>query len=328
MTKKVEIQEIDPVEPAKLDSIAEKPASHQDIPIIHKRHWSVGRIFWGLFLVLIGLLALASNYELATINWFNLWRLWPLFIVLIGLSLLTVRGWANRLLVMAFIVLVLGAITYAVLLPQDTHPAAIYNQTSSRLAAATQGNVNIKVMLGRLDINTSDQLAVAQAHLESNIASLTTNTSLNGSTQTTDISTDVTGDWSPSNTNNNLNVNLTRSLPIALSLDIGAADVSADLSLAHVRSLDIRGGATRSDIKLGDPEDLTIVNLNSGASSFIIRVPSSSGVSVKLDGVTSNNLSGLEKNGDTYQSANFSTAIKKVTIVGHLGLASFTLERY
>ena len=323
MAKKVDIQEIEPIEPADFEPIVEKPTQ-----AVYRQHWNIGRIFWGLFLVLIGLLALASNYGLLSVNWFNLWRLWPLFIVLIGLSILTVRGWAGRLLGVVFVLLALCAVVYAVLSPQASRPIADYNQTSSRLSAASLGNINIKTGLGKLDINTSAQDAVAQAHLESSIANLTTDTTLNGSTQTTNITTNAVSDWSSMSVDNSLSVDVTRDLPLAINLDTGASEVSADLSLAQLQSLDIRSGATKSDIKLGDKEDLTTVNLNSGASSFIIRVPSSSGASVKLDGVTSSNIDGLVKNGDRYESTNYATAPKKIDIVGHLGLASFTLERY
>lgn len=329
MTKKVEIKEIEPIEPPKLDEIAEKSQPRTDARRQDIKHWRIGRIFWGLLLVLIGGLVLASNYGLVSVDWFNLWRLWPLFIVAIGLSILTFRGWAGRLLSVVFVILALSAVTYAlVYAPQDTRQTSTYNIKSQKIDSATVADINIKTGLSQLGINTTDQTDVVQAHLESNISNLTNNTTLVGTTQTTNIITDATSDWPAGDIDNQLYVNVTRSLPIRLSLDIGASNITADLSLARLQNLDIKSGATKSDIKLGDSEDLMTVNLESGASSFLIKVPSSSGVSVKIDGVTSNHLNGLIKKGDRYESANYESAIKKININGQLGLASFTLERY
>ena len=329
MAKKVEIKEIEPIELTKLDEIAEKSQPRSNASRQNARRWRVGRIFWGLLLVLIGGLILASNYGLVSVDWFNLLRLWPLFIVAIGLSVLTVRGWAGRLLSVVFVILALCAVTYALIYaPQDTRQTSTYNITSQKIDSATAADINIKTGLGQLDINTANQTDVAQAHLESNISNLTNDTTLASTTQITNIITDATSGWPVGNVDNRLSVNVTRSLPIKLNLDIGASNITADLTLARLQNLDIKSGATKSDIKLGDSEDLTTVSLDSGASSFLIRVPVSSGVIVKLDGVTSNHLDGLVKIGDTYKSANYESATKKINIVGRLGLASFTLKRY
>ena len=329
MAKKVEIKEIESIEPTKLDKIAEKSQPRSDGGRQNTRHWKVGRIFWGLLLVLIGGLILASNYGLVSVDWFNLWRLWPLFIVAFGLSILTFRGWSGQLLSVVFVVLSLGAVTYAlVYAPQDTRQTSTYNITSQKIDSATTAEINLKTGLGQLDINTADQVAVAQAHLESNISNLTNDTTLAGTNQIINITTDATSGWPVGSAENRLSVNITRSLPIRLNLDIGASNITADFTLARLQNLDIKSGATKSDIKLGDSEDLMTVDLDSGASSFLIRVPASSGVSVKLDGVTSNNLAGLIKKGDKYESDNYESTAKKINIVGRLGLASFTLERY
>jgi hypothetical protein len=329
MAKKVEIKEIESVEPPKLDQIVTKPQIHLDADHKNVRHWRIGRIFWGLLLVLIGGLILAGNYGLVNVNWFNLWRLWPLFIIAIGLSVLTAKGWVGRLLSVVFVVLALGAVTYVlVYAPQDTHQTSTYDVTAQKIDSAISSDINLKTGLGQLDINTTDQADIAQAHLESNISNLNSDTSLVGTSQITNITTDAINSWPAGSVDNRLSLNVNRSLPISLNLDIGAANINADLSLAHLQNLDIKSGATKSDIKLGDSESLTTVTLDSGASSFLIRVPTSSGISVKLDGVTSNHFDGLVKNGDKYESTNYASASKKIDIVGQLGLASFTLVRY
>ncbi len=329
MAKKIELNEVKPVKPVELDELANEPLDPKHAVDHRVKHWKIGRIFWGLLFVLIGLLILASNSGLVSLNWFNLWRLWPLFIIMIGMSILTIQGWAGRLLAVVIVVLALGAVTYALIYnPHDIRQTSIYNISSQKLDLATNAEVNVQTGLGQLDINSTDQTAVVQAKLESNISKLTSDAILTGTTQVTNINTDVTDNWAAGNVDNRLNLNVTRALPIRLNLNIGASNINADLTLARLQSLSIKSSATKSDIKLGNIEDLTTVNLDSGASSFVIRVPSTSGVSVKLSGLTSNNLEGLVKNGDTYESSNYGLATKKIDIVGRLGLASFKLEQY
>jgi len=62
---------------AKPAETVQADAAPQAIPI--------GSIFWGLFLMAIGVLAILANFEI--IAWENLWDLWPLVIIVIGIKL-------------------------------------------------------------------------------------------------------------------------------------------------------------------------------------------------------------------------------------------------
>jgi len=53
-------------------------------------------IFWGLFLVTLGLLLLGRMFGLFHFYWFNVFKLWPLIIVWVGIRLLPIEQlWKN-----------------------------------------------------------------------------------------------------------------------------------------------------------------------------------------------------------------------------------------
>ena len=43
-------------------------------------------VFWGLFLVTLGLLILISNFAIVNLDLARLWKLWPVVLILWGIS--------------------------------------------------------------------------------------------------------------------------------------------------------------------------------------------------------------------------------------------------
>src|SRR5512147_2439753 len=69
------------------------------------------RVFWGVFLVLFGLLLLADRFGVFAVDLYGLWRYWPLILVFIGLGLIY-RGSTYRWVPVA-LAGVLGALILA-----------------------------------------------------------------------------------------------------------------------------------------------------------------------------------------------------------------------
>lgn len=73
-----------------------------------------GKLSFGLFLIILGILYLAANLGWINLAFnFNVWQLWPLLIIFAGLSLLTGRTVAS---IFAGIILTLTVITIAFIL--------------------------------------------------------------------------------------------------------------------------------------------------------------------------------------------------------------------
>ncbi|PLW97069.1 MAG: hypothetical protein C0591_07675, partial [Marinilabiliales bacterium] len=50
-------------------------------------------IFWGIILMLIGVLFILQNLNVIDFEWVKLWRLWPVLLVLWGISILPANNW-------------------------------------------------------------------------------------------------------------------------------------------------------------------------------------------------------------------------------------------
>jgi len=88
----------------------------------------IGRIFWGLLLVLVGGMLIADNFGLVNVNWSDLWRLWPLCVIAAGLSVLSVRGTIWKIFMILFALATLGAIGYVAMSGMPWGGSAIEKQ--------------------------------------------------------------------------------------------------------------------------------------------------------------------------------------------------------
>lgn len=294
--------------------------------------WNVGRIFWGLLLVLVGGLLLADNFGLVAISWNGLWKLWPLLIVMAGLSILSVRNWVWRIISVLLVIVTLAAIAYvAVGGSADLNNSSVQETTVRQVAGEIdEANISIKAGASVLRVDTSDQDAIADVRFESNGARLNEESSRRGTTQVVEFSMDNIDRWWFSDMRNTWDIDLTRNIPLRLDIDAGASDTVIDASLARLRSASIDAGASSIDLKVGYKEDVVDIDIDSGASSILVRIPRNSGVRLELDGgLTSKNLADLSDLGsDKYESPDYSQSAKKVVIKAKVGVASFTIERY
>ncbi|MEI6053992.1 MAG: DUF5668 domain-containing protein [Candidatus Saccharibacteria bacterium] len=78
-------------------------------------NWGIGRIFWGLLLVLVGVMLIAENFGYINVNWVDLLRLWPLLVIAAGLSILSVKSVVWKIFTIILAVVTLSAIAFVAL---------------------------------------------------------------------------------------------------------------------------------------------------------------------------------------------------------------------
>lgn len=295
-------------------------------------HSIISKLFWGLLLIIIGVLALLNNFGIVDTDWSNLFKLWPLFIVSAGLSILSVRNiiWKIVLIILTLIMLFFITWTLIGYYPNVAQLRVKNVSVQSYSNKIEKAEVNINAGAGVIDVDTSDQNEIAKASLESSITELTQTSNVSGNTQTVDLSMEKNDRWLSGNVKNNLTVNLGRNLPIALNMNTGASKMNIDVSKANLTSASIKFGASSMVLKIGDKQISTDIDIEAGASSITIKVPATSGIRlIVYGGLSSKHLSGLnETSENTFESSNYQSSDKKINIVSKIGVSSFSIERY
>lgn len=295
-----------------------------------------GRVFWGVFFVLLGLLMLAVRFGLFSIVWSDLWRFWPLVLVLIGGALLF-KGSRYSMLMLG-----LGGAVLAVLLvsvfsyawieeewdqPRDTREQTFtipFEQGISRASFLYEGGA------GTFEVQGGSR-ALFDATTRSNFGEYLFTVDSIGEGR--EIHLSFSGPhrgWRLGRFDNVATVALHPDPAWDLDLNLGAARLDLDLSSLIVDRLRLENGASRTRVKLGERGKETRVDVQAGASSIRIEVPESAGCELQVDGgLTSKKFPGFEKMGDgEYRTDNFSSAERRISIAIHAGVSSIRVTRY
>ena len=305
-------------------------------------------IFWGVFLIFLGLFFLLNelslwNYDLSVIQYF-----WPLLLVLWGISILKIPGIAKKVLAS------LAAILLALFIM-----SLVTHHWSCNI------NHNLVSIFDDDDsINTDDSIKYEMV-LNYPFDSLSKTATLNfdagaGSFKIKDTCNDLfevfsykkLGDFELNNSGSrenvllNLNMNIDKfwkknkmkrkaeikfssAIPWDLNLTIGASNFDCDLSKYKIKNLNIEGGASNIEIKLGDIYDTTNVNIEVGASNIEIAIPSTSACQIVTStGLSKKDFNGFKKSEDIYTTENFYTSKKRIFLNLTGGVSSFAVRRY
>lgn len=294
--------------------------------------------FWGVVLILLGVLYLLKQMDVIYFNWRDILSLWPLVLVLWGISLLPIKS-LYKLIASLASVLIMVVIIYnspsrwdrGWIWIGDWHKGdrIELNESESRNDSAENAYLELVAAAGSYVIEgTTDEL-VDFKHLGDS-GTYYMSTSSEGSRQYVKIG--------PENDHNEIRlyhsheveIKLNPELVWDLEIDAGAADLELDLTPFIIDDLKINGGATSIEIKLGTLADDVDVKIETGVSSVLIKVPKEVACEVNTDTfLVSRELPGFDKvSKSTYVSPNFSEASKNITIRFNSGISSLKVVRY
>lgn len=300
---------------------------------IHHHHYhkgpNFGGIFFGIILVIIGVVYLGKNLGFfpadINVNW-NM--LWPLVVIFIGISILGGRSWFSGIVGIIIIIAVAALVVLALFTGVgDRSPMT----TSSDIliakdTGATSARIDLATGAGVLNIRGgSDELVTGT--FASNFLDLTRSSDVVDGVQVVTLKTE--GSWTGfGHKTNDINLKLNPDIPTALNLDTGAIDMNVDLSTVNATSVDIDTGASDLSLVMGDKAALSNISIDAGASSITITLPKTVGAKVIVDsGVSSKDLQEFTKRDDTtYVSSTYDTAEKKVDIDLNIGATSLVVK--
>jgi hypothetical protein len=301
-------------------------------------------IIWGLLLVLIGVLFILKNLDIIYFSWYGIWRLWPMVLVLIGVTILPIK---DSIKVVLTIIVLIAAAFFLVSFPNDHNRSDRWSfnfdkdqaddkeplEIDQRIFEAydssiTEADLVFDAAAGNFRIEqTSEELF--EFEREGNLGRYTYSMKDLGSKREINIELEegkvISGDLK-----NRVAMKLNPNPVWDLKVDVGAANIEMDLSSFKIRKLDIDGGASSINIRMGNLQSECKIKINSGASSINIKIPEEFACEVNTSTVlSSKDLPGFNKvSSGTYVTPDFSEKTKNIAIEIDAAVSSLSVERY
>ncbi|PWG78127.1 LiaI-LiaF-like domain-containing protein [Pararcticibacter amylolyticus] len=306
------------------------------------------KIIWGLVLVFVGGILLLENFDVINFQWIVVWRFWPLILILIGANMLFSRGDSKtgELVSVFLTIAALGFIGWqgATRESDDQAQWFFHNdrdkgrtsreskyQVYSEPYAAGAGIATLNVSGGATAYELRDTTSdLFSARVNSSIGSYSLKKTSRDSSETLDFKM-TEGSWTLGEDTPNRAIISLNTRPVwDINVETGAGKANFDFTAFKIKKLTFKGGATKLDMKLGEPSAETYVKIETGVSKIHIAIPSGAACRINTDsGLSSNKFAGFEKQSDgSYITSNFNSASRKIIIDFEGGLSKFVVERY
>ncbi len=307
------------------------------------------RAFWGTLFLIIGVLGLLNNFFAVHVDWSTLWKFWPLILVLLGLTAF-MKDSRYRWVIISAIGVIVGVVVFSVIQRGCSNIDHIIHHEIGYLDDDHEGAYNIIEQQFSEDFDSLARKAVFEfsagagsfmiedstsAYLSAEIKSGMGAYSLDreqheGIDYFNLRMKNKTVRWKGGHFRNRVKLNFSTVPVWDFRFEIGAASVDFDLSPYLVNEIDIDAGAASMDITLGDRSDTTFINIDTGASSLVLRVPRSSGCEIRGNSaLSSRNYHGFDKTeGGVHRTDNFDSSAKIIFMDIESGLSSITVKRY
>ncbi|MEI8046097.1 MAG: DUF5668 domain-containing protein [Bacteroidota bacterium] len=311
---------------------------------------SYRKIFWGILLVIIGILFILKNTGVFFFTWHSMWHLWPVILILWGISIIPIKDWIK--LVLSLVTVVVTFIAIQQYGPKDDHnwkfdwndngrefnrdneneddSSSTYNNVMSEDfdSLTKYAELKLNIGVGNFTIKDTSYKLIEVKHDNDN-ANYSMTAKAEDSLTTIELSLDK-GEYNNGNIKNNVNMKLNPNPIWDLDLNVGAAEVNFDFSGFKTRNLKIQGGASDIELKLGAALPLSDVKIEAGAASITLRVPESAGCEIISNTfLSSKDFKGFTKIGQQqYQTPNYATSKNKININLQAGVARVDVIRY
>jgi hypothetical protein len=272
----------------------------------------MGRLFWGLVVIVLGVLFLAANLGWIDVGFvLSLWRLWPLILVVIGLNLLL--GDRNRSLAAVLTILVVAGGLGIAWAGWHSGGSAVFGGgtvtttpiTQPADPAVTSGSALISV--GGAEVVIHGQPAGSSLVVGAFKTSRTPKISQTVTSGAYNLSVGTEGQggiwilpWTGAGSQRErLELGLSPGVPWTLRVDGGATKTEIDLTTVQLKDLRVDAGASSVRVVVGP----TVVagaqlTVNGGAGSYHVTIPRDLRVNLTLDSsLSARNLEGFRSTG-------------------------------
>jgi len=315
----------------------------------------------GLVLVLIGAAILLNNFGYLHFHLQNIFRLWPIFLVIAGVNLVFVNnrtGWATALkagvLIIGFGIVCFGNFgdnyrwwphhshNYNFNYSDDDNKGDDDNNDNGDDDTTSSKSFNLPYIANtravELNISgggtsyvlndTTSNLFAANTRDDDNRYTLSS--SSNDTSSVVNFKMNNRKHFNFDSDHKQVTLKLSPKPVWSIDIEAGATALDFNLEKFRVKSLEIKGGAASFDIKMGQPEVLTNIEVNTGASGVNIKIPQNAACSIESNSaLAGNDFAGFTKTHDNiYETPGFSTAKNRFHIHINGGLSDFNVSRY
>jgi hypothetical protein len=296
------------------------------------------QIFWGVFLISVGILILLRNYLNFDFELGEIWKMWPLVFILIGVNLMiknimvksvvsAVTAFVLALALYASVAGLLGWIRDEAEFRFDEGEYELSEYMMPYREGIKNASLNVEAGAGSFIIyDTTGMLFRANVEGRNNRYDLVSDT--------TDLRADLFFKMKKTRvfnkSRNRVEINLNTEPAWDLSFKIGAAAVDFDLSQYKIGKFNIDMGAASLKLRLGSINNESRVNITAGASSIDIQVPENTGCEINTDvSLSSRNFRGFTKISENlYRTDNFKDSDEKIFLDIKSGMSSISVNRY
>jgi len=294
-----------------------------------------GRLFWGVFFIVAGTLALLLRADVIDLPSRDLVRLWPLILVFWGASLL-VRHQVLKTLITILSAAILAGVFSGLLgfvwydARDDDHEPFVQEFTEPFDPSIQYATLVLDAAAGEFyaDETTENMFSASTV---STFARYTLHTDRTDNEARYHLALEGGNRRGYfGRMKNRVELRLSPNPVWDFDFDIGAAKANFDLSPLKTRDITIDAGAAGLRLRLGSRNDETRVRIDAGASSIRIAVPESAGCEVTLDtGLSGKRLPGFEKiDSYTYRTEGFHNSSTKIYVDIEAGVSSIHVNRY
>ncbi len=294
-------------------------------------------IFWGLVLILLGVLFTLKNLNIIQFNWVHFLGLWPLLLIFWGISLIPINE------IIKFVLYIL-ALIFGIYLVNTSKDDSIWFLKFQNFA---ENKYNEQI----IEKEYYSNIKVAQLKLSAVSGSF----DVKGNTDKLLIFTNkgTLGEYKISEKNNDstifidlglesnivsVNKNQDNSCKLLLNttpiwnliFEAGASDINLEIKDFKVEKIKFEGGASNLNVTLGNKHPNTVINVEAGVSSIKINIPKSSGCELIAENVlSSKKIDGFTNiSGKIYRTENYDTATEKIKIYLEAAVSKFEIARY
>jgi len=282
----------------------------------------------GLILILIGIAWIIRQAGIISINWAAaLKTLWPVFLVAAGASVLL--GQRRKLVSGIWILTFLVFIGFGIYkrneparlldleekIQIDMGPLEQIQRTApEKEILLTQGTETGRLILqlGTAKIDLNAKASDALAKLDSNIPGLKQRF-----IQGTQTVLEYSNEQSDNSTRQDFKLDLNPEIKWDIEANLGVVDGSLNLEEIPVEQIHLALGVGDLKIRFGQKQEITRMNLLSGAANLDIYIPKGSGLKIKQGKIMTNldvHYMNMIEQGDYLISDNYDTAAQKFEI--------------